>query len=65
MQPAMSQPAPIDRFANPKQIKGIMVEYTPKKVFVLEDETYLERSYAEFRMQAEGGLYSCTVSTQR
>ena len=30
-----------------------MVEYTPKKVFVLEGETYLELSYAEFRGQKD------------
>lgn len=28
------------------------MEYTPKKVFVLEGKTYLELSYAEFRQQA-------------
>ncbi len=28
------------------------MEYTPKKVFVLEDGTYLELSYAEFRQHA-------------
>ena len=30
-----------------------MVEYTPKKVFVLEGKTYLELSYAELRQQAD------------
>ena len=28
------------------------MEYTPKKVFLLEEGTYLELSYAEFRQQA-------------
>ena len=28
------------------------MEYTPKKVFVLEGETYLELSYTEFRQRA-------------
>lgn len=28
-----------------------MVDYTPKKVFVLEGKTYLELSYTEFRQQ--------------
>ncbi|WP_304583572.1 sigma factor-like helix-turn-helix DNA-binding protein [Acutalibacter muris] len=34
-------------------IGGITVEYTPKKVFVLENGTYLELSYAEFRQQKD------------
>lgn len=34
-------------------IRGITVEYTPKKVFVLEGKTYLELSYAEFREQKD------------
>lgn len=29
-----------------------MLEYTPKKVFVLEGKAYLELSYSEFRQQA-------------
>lgn len=29
------------------------MEYTPKKVFVLEGETYLELSYTEFRQQSD------------
>lgn len=33
-------------------IGGITVEYTPKKVFVLDGENYLELSCAEFRQQA-------------
>ena len=29
------------------------MEYTPKKVFVLDGKTYLELSYAEFRQQKD------------
>ena len=30
-----------------------MVEYTPKKVFILDGETYLEISYDEFHQQRD------------